>query len=86
LPLTTGAERPPYGARHKKFSPFMAHFSTSPVSFEVPSLFGPRISGQSPIAMRRGPWADALNAKMRKRAVTTTGRVLDIELPGTGGN
>jgi hypothetical protein len=38
------------------------------------------------MAIRRGPWADALNAKMRKRVVTTTGRVLDIELPGTSGN
>ena len=56
--MTIGAERPPYGTRHRKFSPFSAHFSISPVSREIPSRFGPRTSGQSPSATRRGACAD----------------------------
>jgi len=56
--MTIGVERPPPGTRHRKFSPFSAHFSMSPVSREMPSRFGPRISGQSPSATRRGACAD----------------------------
>src|SRR6185436_18005384 len=50
--MTMGADRPPYGARHRKFWPFSAHFSTRPVSLDTPSPLGPRASGQSPIATR----------------------------------
>src|ERR1700683_1149575 len=57
LPRTTGADRPPYGARHRKFSPLIAHFSGKPVSADVPSPFGPPCPGQSPRATRRGPCA-----------------------------
>src|SRR5437588_9260575 len=48
-----GAERPPYGARQRKFSPLSAHFSGRPVSSELPSRLGPLASGQSPSAIRR---------------------------------
>ena len=57
--MTIGAERPPYGTRQRKFSPFSAHLSISPVSREMPSRFGPRISGQSPTATRRGACAES---------------------------
>src|SRR4030095_5302537 len=52
-------ERPPYAARHRKFWPFSTHLSTRPVSAEIPSRLGPRASGQSPRATRRGAWATA---------------------------
>src|SRR5688500_4674407 len=48
--MTIGVERPPYGARHRKFSPFSFQLSSRPVSVELPSRLGPRISGQSPAA------------------------------------
>src|SRR5512132_1884273 len=51
--MTIGADRPPYGARQRKFSPLSAQRPTSPVSGEVPSRFGPRASGQSPFATLR---------------------------------
>src|SRR5262245_32531042 len=54
LPITIGADRPPYGTRQRKFWPFSANFSGRPVSFEMPSRFGPRASGQSPTATPRG--------------------------------
>src|SRR5687768_2354105 len=79
--MTMGADRPPYGARHRKFSPFSAHLSIRPVSFETPSRLGPRMSGQSPIATRRGPWAETPKARARSRTAMTATRVLDIDLP-----
>src|SRR3989442_7578865 len=45
----------------------IAHFSDKPVSADVPSPFGPRCSGQSPSATRRGPCA----ATERQRHETT---------------
>ena len=59
--MTIGAERPPYGARHRKFWPLSGHFSIRPFSSETPSRCGPRISGQSPSATRldAATWADA---------------------------
>src|SRR5262249_21898656 len=68
--MTIGADRPPYGTRHRKFSPLSAHLSMSPVSREMPSRFGPRISGQSPIAMRRGPCAPSVT--QRRTAVAAS--------------
>src|SRR5215470_4534856 len=47
LPITIGAERPPYGAFHKRFSPVGDHLLGSPVSREMPSRPGPLQSGQS---------------------------------------
>src|SRR5262245_38032757 len=70
LPITIGADRPPYGTRQRKFWPFNAHFSGRPVSFEMPSRFGPRASGQSPIAIPRGCWADVKRPAPRMRAKT----------------
>src|SRR5262249_18091318 len=46
-PITIGAERPPYGAFHSRFSPLGDHLFGSPVSCETPSRAGPRQSGQS---------------------------------------
>src|SRR5215469_5789579 len=46
-PITIGAERPPYGAFHNRFSPFGDHLLGSPASREMPSRLGPRQSGQS---------------------------------------
>src|SRR2546426_929731 len=68
LPITIGADRPPYGARQRKFRPFNSHLSIRPVSFDVPLRFGPRISGQSPSGTRLGPWPDASVPAARMRA------------------
>src|SRR5882724_10977388 len=56
--MTTGAERPPYGARQRKFCPLSAHFSIRPLSSETPFRCGPRDSGQSPSETLRGPCAE----------------------------
>jgi hypothetical protein len=71
LPTTIGAERPPYGARQRKLAPFNAQVLTNPVSADVPSRFGPRASGQSPSAIRRGPCADPLMAAAATAAATS---------------
>src|SRR5260370_23934174 len=42
-----GAERPPYGASHARFSPAGDHFAGKPFSEEIPSRAGPRQSAQS---------------------------------------
>src|SRR5207247_9374877 len=68
LPITIGADRPPYGARQRKFWPFNSHLSISPVSFDVPLRLGPRISGQSPSGTRLGPCPDASVPAAMKRA------------------
>jgi hypothetical protein len=80
LPTTIGVDRPPYGARQRKFSPLSAHLSIRPVSFETPSRLGPRMSGQSPMATRRGPCADTLRAKTSNGAAMTTDRLFDIDV------
>src|SRR6188472_2418083 len=58
--MTIGADRPPYGTRHRKFSPFSFQLLSRPVSLDTPSRASPRISGQSPGASTpRGgacPW------------------------------
>src|SRR5689334_3396496 len=81
LPTTIGVDRPPYGARHRKFCPLRAQLSIRPVSFETPSRLGPRMSGQSPIATRRAPWAPTPRAERNNRAAMATARVLDIGSP-----
>src|SRR5690349_8798309 len=45
--MTIGAERPPYGARHARFSPVGDHFTGRFFSVETPSRSGPRHSAQS---------------------------------------
>ena len=72
--MTTGAERPPYGTRQRKFSPFSVHFSMSPVSREIPSRVGPTHLG--PVAERdaarplgRGRDADCESQRDRKEAL-----------------
>src|SRR5262245_45556785 len=75
--MTIGAERPPYGARHRKFWPFSSQRPTSPVSGDVPSRFGPRTSGQSPAATLRGPCAEPPTAAAT-RMTTTIRSFLDI--------
>src|SRR5439155_590025 len=57
-----GADRPPNGARQRKFWPLIAHLSMSLVSGETPSRLGPRASGQSPRATLRGPCAEPVSA------------------------
>src|SRR5438034_8269089 len=57
-----GADRPPNGARQRKFWPLIAHLSMSLVSCETPSRLGPRASGQSPRATLRGPCAEPVIA------------------------
>src|SRR5205085_8055290 len=47
LPMTTGAERPPKGCFHTRFSPLGDHFSGRFFSGETPSRVGPRHSAQS---------------------------------------
>src|SRR5580765_5852052 len=72
--MTIGADRPPYGARQRKFSPFSAQRPTSPVSGEVPSRFGPRASGQSPFAtLRPCDCADCADTKGTKDTKDTKG-------------
>src|SRR3989442_8468645 len=48
----------------------IAHFSDKPVSAAVPSPFGPRCSGQSPSATRRGPCAAT---EIQRHKTTATG-------------
>src|SRR5687767_4658644 len=55
--MTMGVERPPYGTRHRKFSPFSFQVLMRPFSTETPSRFGPRSSGQSPARTRLEPCA-----------------------------
>jgi hypothetical protein len=62
-----GADRPPYGARHRRFCPLSDQESMSWLSREIPSRFGPRISGQSPT----GTWP-ALCAVIETPAATIT--------------
>src|SRR6187431_2049389 len=64
--MTIGAERPPNGARHSRFEPFISHVVGRLVSADVPSRFAPRASGQSPMATRRGPCARAGVPNMRQ--------------------
>src|SRR5215207_11101292 len=45
--MTMGAERPPYGARHPRFSPAGVHLAGRFFSLETPSRPGPRHSAQS---------------------------------------
>src|SRR5207247_1560562 len=80
LPITIGAERPPYGARQRKFWPLSAHFSGRPVSAETPSRLGPRASGQSPTGTRRGPCPDTVPA-MTTRAAMMTQHFLSMGRP-----
>src|SRR3972149_1263891 len=39
--MTTGADRPPYGTRHRKFSPLRPHRSIRPISRAIPPPPGP---------------------------------------------
>src|SRR5258707_2043303 len=72
--MTIGADRPPYGTRHRKFWPFSAHLSTSPVSRDTPLRSGPRISGQSPSATppRAGGACAAVSAALTANAISTS--------------
>src|SRR5262245_55227463 len=84
--MTMGADRPPYGTRQRKFSPLRAHLSMRPVSREMPSRLGPRISGQSPTATRRGPSAvteiDAASSAAAATQDFIFGMATNIRRPG----
>src|SRR5688500_4385325 len=67
--MTIGAERPPKGTRHSRLVPLRSHEDGRPVSVELPSRSAPRASGQSPSAIRRGPWACADAARPMQRAM-----------------
>jgi hypothetical protein len=45
--MTMGADRPPNGTFHARFSPEGDHFEGRFFSADLPSRFGPRHSGQS---------------------------------------
>ena len=76
--MTTGVDRPPYGTRQRKFSPFSFHELMSPVSREMPSRFGPLSSGQSPTRTRRGAcWAGSVTLKGLARVVFESPQVLE---------
>src|SRR5947199_5138782 len=65
LPMTTGAERPPKGCFHTRFSPLGDHFSGKFFSGETPSRVGPRHSAQSlPVEALLSAFA-LLSAKLR---------------------
>ena len=65
-----GADRPPNGARQRSVPPLKSHESGRPVSEEMPSRLGPRASGQSPRATRRGACAQAGAARLSETAMT----------------
>ena len=78
--MTIGADRPPYGARHRKFWPFIVHVSGNPVSVDTPSRLGPRASGQSPRATRRGESAAASMPALTTSAITSVECFIVIQL------
>src|SRR5438093_11969719 len=83
-----GADRPPNGARQRKFWPLIAHLSMSLVSGETPSRLGPRASGQSPRATLRGPCAEPVtaasvasaNARATRHMFLSIGFIVSISL------
>src|SRR3972149_10407861 len=82
--MTTGADRPPYGTRHRKFSPLRPHRSIRPISREIPSRPGPRGSGQSPSETRRGPWADTARPRTSRPRATGRANLFSMHAPRVG--